>query len=785
MAACSHINPTTARPPNASASVHKEECTLCFDNWESSSGIFVCSSCYNGGCEQHARLHAEKRNHPLAVKVRRFKKAEPSTAEPPQKITKVAIGVPGGVSIDTEENYAYDTSIHCFACAGPVEASTMAPIVDAIMAATSASRVSDQAAWSVPLEPCEHTLTLEQDPSAKLAKKGESHCGECEIKDSLWLCMTCGHLGCPRKQYELSGVVGGNAHGVSHYEQTGHPVVCKSGTISPEGADLFCYKCDEAKVDLYLKEHLAFFGIDISTMEKTEKSTAELELDRNLSLDLSTTHEGGQRMKPLFGPGFTGLKNLGNTCYMASVLQVAFSLPNFQSRYGSLQEHQVACQSPPESCFLCQMGKLADGLLSGRYSQPPADANMDADTPVEQVGIPPRMLKTLICRGHPEFSTVKQQDAYEFFQHLLKTIKQKEHATGVDPTAVVQYSLQQRLQCTRCKGVRYSTEKQTELSVSIPVSLANPPLKAVEGEKADARETRETLSHVPLAACIDASAADESIDGFRCPNCQQNVTAVKCNRFETFPDVLALHARRFVYEDWMPHKLAVQLDVPDVLDLSHLVARGQQPDETPLPGDKPAAQAKPTFNQADVETIMSMGFSRVRAERALHSTGNSGAEAAMNWLFEHMDDPDIDTPLPSASAASKGGAEFAPELIGQLSEMGFQPAQAKRALRETDGNVERALEWLFSHMDELQDITDEPASAAAAPSSKADMEVDSRPARYELLGFIVHLGPSVHSGHYVAFVKRNGQWVQFNDEKVAVSENPPIGKAYMYFFKRF
>ena len=34
-----------------------------------------------------------------------------------------------------------------------------------------------------------------------------------------------------------------------------------------------------------------------------------------------------------------------------------------------------------------------------------------------------------------------------------------------------------------------------------------------------------------------------------------------------------------------------------------------------------------------------MGFPPVRCQRALLATGNSDGEAAMEWLFAHMDDP--------------------------------------------------------------------------------------------------------------------------------------------------
>jgi ubiquitin carboxyl-terminal hydrolase 5/13 len=44
--------------------------------------------------------------------------------------------------------------------------------------------------------------------------------------------MACGHLGCGRKNWDGSG---GNNHAVEHFDKTFHPLVCKLGTITPEG----------------------------------------------------------------------------------------------------------------------------------------------------------------------------------------------------------------------------------------------------------------------------------------------------------------------------------------------------------------------------------------------------------------------------------------------------------------------------------------------------------------------------------------------------------------------
>lgn len=54
---------------------------------------------------------------------------------------------------------------------------------------------------------------------------------------------------------------------------------------------------------------------------------------------------------------------------------------------------------------------------------------------------------------------------------------------------------------------------------------------------------------------------------------------------------------------------------------------------------------------------------------------------------------------------------------------------------------------------------------------------------YELKAVIIHLGKSVHSGHYVAYIKTEKGWVLFNDEKVTTSNNPVLGKGYIYLYE--
>ena len=46
------------------------------------------------------------------------------------------------------------------------------------------------------------------------------------------------------------------------------------------------------------------------------------------------------------------------------------------------------------------------------------------------------------------------------------------------------------------------------------------------------------------------------------------------------------------------------------------------------------------------------------------------------------------------------------------------------------------------------------------------------------------MGTSTKAGHYVCHILKDGHWVIFNDEKVALSEHPPADLAYLYLYTR-
>jgi len=110
----------------------------------------------------------------------------------------------------------------------------------------------------------------------------------------------------------------------------------------------------------------------------------------------------------------------------------------------------------------------------------------------------------------------------------------------------------------------------------------------------------------------------------------------------------------------------------------------------------------------------------------------------------------------------------------------------KKALQETSGNMERAVDWLFSHP-----VADNFDTNSNATPVSGEVTGYSAGAGYKLQSVVMHKGSSVHAGHYVAFIRKEipgvgEDWVLFNDEKVVRGGDweEVYKTGYVYFFRR-
>ena len=812
--------------------VCNDECTFSFDTPFSPDGLYVSMGSYQSFGKHKVRLDKERTGNQLYVHLKhtRVPKPEPTEEEKAAAPTKLGIGVAGGFALGEDK---YDlVKEQALVLIGATEADDVVVplpcpelpmmLIDACTALISHKSHLTEAgnaavAWEVDIKPSKYADGLVQLPPHKKISPDPADwvCEESGMRENLWLNLSDGHIGSGRRQWDGSGGTNG---ALTHYEVTrtthppsGFPLVVKLGTITPQGADVYSYSPDEDSEvsDPKLAEHLAHWGINMMVMEKTEKSVEELNVEANQKLELDKITEAGKELEPLAGPGYVGLQNLGNSCYMNSVLQVLFATPELNAAFeahGPALERSAPTDASQD--LLAQLTKLRDGLHGPRYAQ--------SGESEEAVCVQPRMLKHLVGINHSEFSSARQQDAQEYLQHLLELVGRAERTVGgrLGGAAAAWgglaplFSFEQEERIGVDGMVCYKPTKGcTQLLVPVPLEQATNSAEYLAYEErakrqktdapaADAAE-EPVVPIVPFEACLAKLLAPASLDNFR-----GREGALKTTRLTTFPRYLVLTiARYYTSEDWQPKKRAVQVPMPESLDLTAMRARGVQEGETLLPDEAPPAASggggAPAALEPDaaiVGQLITMGFSENGCKRAAVATKNAGAEPAMEWVFAHMEDADFNEPLPPPEAAGGGGGGAAPpdpEAIAMLGGMGFTEHQATGALTATQGNLERAADWLFSHSDDLDSAVAQALGEGGGGGGGGgggdggdEPPANDGPGQYELLGIISHMGSNTSCGHYVCHIKKEGRWCLYNDRKVAVSESPPLDLGYMYVYQR-
>ncbi|KAL3674491.1 hypothetical protein V7S43_000439 [Phytophthora oleae] len=851
------------RVARASDRVYRDECVFSFDSALSPSGLYTnLRSFLSYGAsylpyDRNGILDASSDAIGAAIYLhqqhkRKSKASADSTTE--ETPTKLAIGGAGGFAAAVEDKFELEKDLAIVLLSPKQQElarvaldSTSLPsklkeAAEAVLNHAGNTVTEEVASWQEELKPTKYAEHLEQVPnpphiaSNPLAWKCQAP--DCDKQENLWLNLSDGFIGCGRQNWDGSGGCGA---ALTHYSETGgiYPLSVKLGTITAEGGDVYSYAPDEDDMvkNPLLAKHLEHFDINVNNLKKTDKSMNELQVGLNLSYEFDAVTEAGKKLVPVSGAGYIGFKNLGNSCYMNSVLQLLLALPEVQERYFKVSEKIFLTADTPSALpvddFSAQFSKLACATLTDRYKKqfltPENSSKEVEEDSIHNVELRPITFRGLVGKGHPDFSTGQQQDAVEYLQYLLDFMTRAERvgasrlgpllpgddATSSElPTAsLFKFKLEDRVQCMASNKVKYVPRDDMFLQLQIPLEAATNATQVSayqvleqkrqrlgDNEKSEAKDGEErVIPNVPFEACVEKTLAPEIIEDFLSPATGKKGQAQKSVRFRSFPRYLLVQMRRFyVAEDWTPKKLEVDVKVPEAFSLSRFVSKGLVDGEKELP-EAPAATntesaadaASDAADEVLVAQLVSMGFSENGCKRAAIATGNSNAEAAMEWIFSHMEDPDFnDPPAPTGTAHNNADDSVNMEHVSNLMAMGFAEPHAKCALKQTDNNPDRAAEWLFSHMDDLdgavaQCESETTTSAATSGDSESMKRLDSETSgEYSLVGFVSHVGKNTNSGHYVCHMKKEGRWIIFNDDKVAESEEPPLGAGYLYLFRR-
>lgn len=321
--------------------VYKDECIYSFDTPYSDNGLFLNIITLQSYGKDYINYDIDNNNQIyLHLKYTQTPKVNETNDDP----NKLAIGIDGGFNLETKYNInkEYSLVIVTNIINKTLDIITLPNnnipefiinVINSIINHDGMNNRIEVNTWEADNEKFESKYAknlIQLNPNNKKISQDPKQWKDEETGDTnnLWLNLSTGYIGGGRKNWDGSG---GSGSALRHYEDTGkkYPLAVKLGTITPHGADVWSYANDEDAlvIDPYLSEHLSFWGINIMKLEKTEKTLSELEVDLNKSYDWSKIMEGTEELQLLSAPGYIGLKNIGSSCYMNSVLQTLLSIP--------------------------------------------------------------------------------------------------------------------------------------------------------------------------------------------------------------------------------------------------------------------------------------------------------------------------------------------------------------------------------------------------------------------------------------------------------------------------
>jgi len=260
---------------------------------------------------------------------------------------------------------------------------------------------------------------------------------------------------------------------------------------------------------------------------------------------------------PQLHPVALGFPNLGNTCYMNSVLECLLNSPKLANYFLTGNHLMNRAEAP--------LAEIFGEVVSNAFAK---------SNGVEEVSRPLTKFKSTLERVAPVFEGYAQNDAHEFFRLLIEKIHDEVNSAPKRSEAYSEFkpsrsasTLQQKAAewskystdrdkslitstfggvlvneviCTKCRHVSPTFEDALDLSLNLP---------STTGAASSLKHETATLE-----SCIKEFITNEFIQGYSCENCKKKNVSLKRTTIWKQPETLVIQLKRFVYDQYGDRK---------------------------------------------------------------------------------------------------------------------------------------------------------------------------------------------------------------------------------------
>nr|XP_002127688.1 ubiquitin carboxyl-terminal hydrolase 37 [Ciona intestinalis] len=460
---------------------------------------------------------------------------------------------------------------------------------------------------------------------------------------------------------------------------------------------------------------------------------------------LSTNHYGG-------------FQNLGNTCYMNSVLQSLFRIPPFQ--------HDL----------LYVKGKLNSRLYQDSLLVSMVNLMKHSGNSCLEKGVLLRKFKRAISSNALQFNGYAQHDAHEFLRLCLDVVQanvtqaNKEMMEVVDCPVVSNFSfkVKQQVTCVRCK----SSSNTEEEFLDLPIDLQH-------------RENNNSV--MSLQNLVDLSFGLEEVE-HKCDKCGHDKANVG-RKISKLPRVMMMYLKRYSYNHTsdVSEKLRERVHLPSFISFGHLCCS-----DVTVTVPQKYKDINDIIN-GNNDSVEMMGHTNNNNN---NNNNNNEPEKLLTFNYEDSEcNNNNNTPGGEMIGDEEEREKFELERAIQLSRDQYfnEHKTDEDVSTKLTEDQQMILAMQLSMQESFDDNDSQEDMADLTCSNESDLIGQSNckgelPHSYHVVSIVSHKGGSSKSGHYVSDVLNpSGDWKCYNDEFVETINEKDVlfgrqSSAYLLFY---